>query len=227
METARRVVGRPAARHAVRLKQSPVRGSSPLILSASNWNWTEAATFQYVRPVILWGTAVTYTLYSMQSSGNCYKPRLLMHMLGIDFKLIETDAGTGITRKPEFLALNPNGRVPLLILPDGRRLSESDAMLLYLAEGTRFLPADRYERAVACQWLFFEQYEHEPTIAVARSWLVADACSVADLALYAYTHVADEGDFDLTPYPGIRAWLDRVAAQPGYISMDWGPSDRS
>jgi glutathione S-transferase len=205
---------------------------------------------------------MTYTLYSMQSSGNCYKPRLLMHMLGIDFRLIETDAGTGITRKPEFLALNPNGRVPLLILPDGRRLSESDAMLLYLAEGTRFLPIDRYERALACQWLFFEQYEHEPTVAVARSWisvypdrigkatleqiagwhkggyralgvmekrladhdwLVADACSVADLALYAYTHVAEEGDFDLAPYPGIRAWLDRIAAQPGYVPMDWRP----
>src|SRR4249919_4384528 len=108
-----------------------------------------------------------YTLHSMQTSGNCYKPRLLMHQLAINFRLVETDSAKGETRKPEFLALNPNGRVPLLILPDGRRLSESDAMLLYLAEGTRFLPADRYERAVACQWLFFEQYEHEPTIAVA------------------------------------------------------------
>ncbi len=113
----------------------------------------------------------TYTLYSMQSSGNCYKPRLLMHHLGLPFTLVETDPRTGATKTPGFLELNPNGRVPLLILPDGRRLSESNAMLLYLAEGTRFLPADRYERALVNQWLFFEQYEHEPVIAVARSWI--------------------------------------------------------
>jgi glutathione S-transferase len=203
-----------------------------------------------------------YTLYSMQSSGNCYKPRLLMHLLGIPFALVETDAGTGITRTEPFLALNPNGRVPLLVLPDGRTLPESNAMLLYLAEGTRFLPADRYDRGMCYQWLFFEQYEHEPTVAVARSWLslypdrigkatpeqiagwhtrgyralgvmegrlkdhdwlAGDACSVADIALYAYTHVAHEGGFDLAPYPRIRAWLARIAGQPGHVPMEWHP----
>lgn len=203
-----------------------------------------------------------YTLYSMQLSGNCYKPRLLLHQLGIPFRLIDVDTTKGETRTPEYLALNPNGRAPLLILPDGRPLSESNAMLLYLAEGTGYLPADRYERAVVNQWLFFEQYEHEPTIAVARSWisiypdrmakvtaeqiagwhergyralgvmeqrlagndwLAGDAYSVADIALYAYTHVADEGRFDLGRYPGIRAWLARVAATPGYVPMAWRP----
>jgi glutathione S-transferase len=203
-----------------------------------------------------------YTLYSMQSSGNCYKPRLLMHQLGLPFRLVEKDGATGETRTAEFLALNPNGRVPLLVLPDGRRLSESNAMLLYLAEGTRFLPVDRYDRALVNQWLFFEQYEHEPTIAVARSWisvypdrmakvteeqiagwhkngyraldvmeqrladnawLVGSACSIADIALYAYTHVAHEGRFDLGRYPGITAWLARVAGEPGYVGLDWRP----
>jgi glutathione S-transferase len=204
-----------------------------------------------------------YTLYSMQTSGNCYKPRLLMHQLGIPFRLVDVDPGKGETKKPQFLALNPNGRVPLLVLPDGRRLSESNAMLLYLAEGTRYLPADRYDRALVNQWLFFEQYDHEPTIAVARSWLggyypertgkatpeqlagwrekgnralavmetrlatnawlAGDSCSVADIALYAYTHVAREGGFDLGRYPGIAAWIARVAAQPGYVGMEWRP----
>jgi len=204
----------------------------------------------------------TYTLHSTQTSGNCYKPRLLMRQLGIGFRLVDTDATKGETRTPEFLALNPNGRVPLLILPDGRRLAESNAMLLYLAEGTRYLPTDRYDRGVCYQWLFFEQYEHEPTIAVARSWLaiypdrigkatpdqIADwhrrgnralavmekqlsgsdwlagsAYSVADIALYAYTHLAHEGGFDLAPYPGIAAWLKRVEAQPGYVPLGWRP----
>src|SRR6476469_7987272 len=175
-----------------------------------------------------------YTLHSTQTSGNCYKPRLLMHQLGIGFRLVDTDSAKGETRKPEFLALNPNGRVPLLILPDGRRLPESNAMLLYLAEGPKFLPPDRYDRATCYQWLFFEQYDHEPQIAVARSWLhvypdrigkatpeqlagwrekgnralgvmetrlgghdwlAGNAYSVADIALYAYTHVAGEGGF--------------------------------
>ena len=206
--------------------------------------------------------ADTYTLYSMQSSGNCYKPQLLMHLLGIPFRLIETDGARGETRTAEFLALNPNGRVPLLILPDGRTLSESDAMLLYLGEGTRYLPTDRFDRALVNQWLFFEQYEHEPTIAVARSWisvypermakvteeqiagwhekgyralgvmehqlahhdwLVADAYSVADIALYAYTHLAHEGRFDLGRYHGISRWIRRVAAEPGHIPLEWRP----
>ena len=204
----------------------------------------------------------SYTLYSMQSSGNCYKPRLLMHQLGLPFQLIETDPSKGETRAPQYLALNPNGKVPLLVLPDGRRLAESNAMLLYLAEGTRYLPADRYERALVNQWLFFEQYDHEPTVAVARSWLtiypdrigkatpeqlagwhqkgnkalavmekalaghdwlVGGAYSIADIALYAYTHVADEGGFDLAAYPAIGAWLKRVAAEPRHVPLDWRP----
>ena len=205
---------------------------------------------------------MTYTLYSMQSSGNCYKPRLLMHQLGLDFRVVETDSSKGDTRKPAYLALNPNGKVPLLVLPDGRKLAESNAMLLHLSEGTPYLPADSYERAQVYQWLFFEQYDHEPTVAVARSWLsvypdrigkatpeqlaswsergnkalrvmeqrltdndwlAGSAYSVADIALYAYTHVADEGGFDLSIYPGIMAWLKRVAEQPGYVPMDWKP----
>jgi glutathione S-transferase len=205
---------------------------------------------------------MAHTLYSMQSSGNCYKPRLLMHQLGIPFRLIETDPSRGDTRTPEFLALNPNGKVPLLVLPDGRKLSESNAMLLYLAEGTPYLPADRYERSLVNQWLFFEQYDHEPTVAVARSWitiypdrrgkatpemlagwhqrgnralgvmekalaasdwLAGGSYSVADIALYAYTHVASEGGFDLGRYPAISAWLERVAAQPRHVELDWRP----
>jgi glutathione S-transferase len=203
-----------------------------------------------------------YTLYSMQTSGNCYKPRLLMHLLGLPFRLIDTDPRTGATKAPEFRALNPNGRVPYLVLPDGRGLSESGAMLLYLAEGTQYLPNDRYERAQVHQWLFFEQYEHEPTIAVARSylhiyperrakvtpelvatwqekgahalavmeqrlakrdWLVGSGYTVADIALYAYTHVAEEGGFDLSKYPGIERWLARIAREPRHVPMDWRP----
>ena len=203
-----------------------------------------------------------YTLYSMQSSGNCYKPRLLLHLLGLPFRLVDVAPGKGETRTPEFLALNPNGRVPLLVLPDGRTLSESNAMLLYLADGTRYIPADRYERALVNQWLFFEQYDHEPQIAVARSWitvypdkrgkatkeqlagwqekgnralgvmearlkdhdwLVGYNYSVADIALYAYTHVADEGGYDLGRYPGISRWIARVAAEPRHVPLDWRP----
>ena len=205
---------------------------------------------------------MSYTLYSMQSSGNCYKPRLLMHQLGLPFRLVDIDPGKSETRTPEFLALNPNGRVPLLVLPDGRKLSESNAMLLFLAEGTPYLPADGYQRALVYQWLFFEQYDHEPTIAVARSWLkiqsnrvgkatpeqiadwhkrgnralavmeqaldksdwlAGDTYSVADIALYAYTHVAEDGGFDLLAFPAIGAWLKRVAAEPRHIAIDWRP----
>ena len=203
-----------------------------------------------------------YTLYSMQDSGNCYKPRLLMHLLGLSFRLIETDPRTGATRDPSFRAANPNGRVPYLVLPDGRGLSESGAMLLYLAERTKYLPNDRYERALVHQWLFFEQYEHEPQIAVARSylhtypdrkakvtpeliagwqqkgghalgvmeqrlanhdWLVGSGYTVADTALYAYTHVAHEGGYDLSKYAGLTRWLARVAAEPRHVPLEWRP----
>jgi glutathione S-transferase len=203
-----------------------------------------------------------YALYSMQDSGNCYKPRLLMHLLGIPFRLVDTGSRDGSTRKPEFLKLNPNGQVPLLVLPDGRTLAESNAMLLHLAEGSEYLPVDRYERALAYQWLFFEQYSHEPYVAVARSllhlepggraavsperlaelhrrgnaalavmetrldnsdWFAGKRISVADIALYAYTHLAHQGDFDLARYPAVGAWIARVASRPGHVTIDWRP----
>jgi glutathione S-transferase len=197
-------------------------------------------------------------LYDYLSSGNGYKCRLLLHQLGIPFERVELDILKGATRTPEFLAKNPNGRIPALELDDGTVLAESDAILFYLADGTPFLPESRVERAQVLQWLFFEQYSHEPFIAVARfilhllpedprradlprlekgghaalgvmerrleghPYLVAGRYTIADMALYAYTHVADEGGFDLAPYPAVRAWLDRVAAQPGHIPITHG-----
>ena len=202
------------------------------------------------------------TLYSQQDSGNAYKPRLLMAQLEIPFRLIDINTYDGSTRKPDFLAVNPIGKVPVLALEDGRTLAESNAILLYLAENTRFLPADRYDRGKAYEWLFFEQYTHEPSIAVRRSiltaperaaqrtperlqallesgnfalgvmerrlavsdWLAGDACSIADIALYAYTHVADEGGYDLAAFPAISRWIHRVKAEPGHVPLDWRPA---
>ena len=201
-------------------------------------------------------------LYGMADSGNCYKPRLLMAKLGVPFRNIEVSSHTGETRKADYVAKNPNAMVPLLELDDGRRLAESNAILLYLAEGTRFLPADRFERALCYQWLFFEQYSHEPYIAVRRALLTfperaADATperlastlergnkalgvmnrrladspffagasfSVADIALYAYTHTAEEGGFQIDAYPAVAEWLKRVEADPGHVPMDWLPN---
>jgi glutathione S-transferase len=197
-------------------------------------------------------------LYDFLGSGNGYKCRLLLSQMERPFQLILQDILKGETRTPEFLAINPNGRIPVLELEDGRRLSESGAILFYLAEGTAFLPDDAYGRAEALQWIFFEQYSHEPATAVARFWrhflidqvagdlhmeraldekmekgyqaldvmenrlqgrdfLAAERYTIADIALYAYTHVADEGGFDLGPYPRIRGWLDRVADQPNHV----------
>jgi glutathione S-transferase len=201
------------------------------------------------------------TLYGMIDSGNCYKPRLLMAKLGIPFANVEVSSHTGDTRRPDYVAKNPNAMVPLLELDDGRRIAESNAILLYLAEGTRFLPEDRYERAMAYQWLFFEQYSHEPYIAVRKALLTfperakdatperlaatlergnkalgvmnqhlarndffaGNACSVADIALYAYTHTADQGGFQLDAYPAVTAWLKRVEADPGHVPIEWLP----
>jgi len=195
----------------------------------------------------------------MIDSGNCYKPRLLMAKLGIAFTNIEVSSHTGDTRKADYVAKNPNAMVPLLELDDGRRLAESNAILLYLAEGTRFLPVDRYQRALAYQWLFFEQYSHEPYIAVRKALLTfperardatperlavtlergnkalgvmnkhlqggaffaGEALSVADIALYAYTHTAEMGGFQLDAYPAVAAWLKRVEADPGHVPMEW------
>src|SRR5262245_11532650 len=186
----------------------------------------------------------------MLESGNGYKVRLLLHQLAVPYERIELDITKGATRTPEFLAINRNGRIPTLVLDDGTALPESDAILFYLAEGTPLLPADRLGRAQALRWMFFEQYSHEPYIAVVRfwhhlgiaeqkgaelqerrkrgydaldvmeqhlakhEWFVARAYTIADIALYAYTHVAHEGGFDLAGYPGVRAWLERVREQP-------------
>ena len=197
-----------------------------------------------------------YTLYGMTGSGNCYKPALLMTQLGIPFQWEEVDLLRGESHTPEFLARNPNGKVPTLVLPDGRVLAESNAMLCYLAEGSPLLPEERYARAQVLQWLFFEQYSHEPHIATVRFWIhflqkreawreriaetqkkgyaalavmeqqlaktpfIAGAhYTVADIALYAYTHVAEQGDYRMHDYPAVRAWLARVAALPNYTPM--------
>jgi glutathione S-transferase len=197
-----------------------------------------------------------YTLYGMTGSGNCYKPALLMHQLGIPFRWVETDLLKGATRTQAFLAKNPNGKVPLLEDAQGRYLAESNAMLVYLAEGTPMLPADPWQRAKVLEWLFFEQYSHEPYIATVRfwihylnkqlewaqkiaemrpkgytalgvmekrlrksDWLAADTYTIADVSLYAYTHVAHEGGYDLSDYPKLQAWLQRVEAQPRFVRM--------
>jgi glutathione S-transferase len=199
-------------------------------------------------------------LHDNLSSGNGYKARLLLAQLGIPFERVEYDIDRAETRTPEFLRMNPNGRVPVLELEDGRFIPESNAILFYLAEGTQFLPDDRFERAQVLSWAFFEQYSHEPNIASPRYWIthnlpmteerrvmlepkrklgyaalgvmeghlkdreffVGDRYSIADIALYAYTHVADEGGFDLGSFPSINTWLERVAAQPGHVPITWG-----
>jgi glutathione S-transferase len=194
-------------------------------------------------------------LYNSQTSGNCYKVRLLLAHLGLDYERREMDVVDRSNRAEVLGDLNPALRVPTLVLDDGRPLAESNAILVYFAEGTPYLPEDRYERAQVLQWLFFEQYSHEPYIAVVRFWvaysgsappdaeiearrrggyaaldamerhlsdrtfLVGERFTIADISLYAYTHVADEGDFDLSGYGAIRAWLDRVAGQPGHASI--------
>ena len=196
-------------------------------------------------------------LYDSPVSGNCYKVRLLLAHLGASYERRTVDV-VDRSNRPELLGgLNPSLRVPTLVLDDGRPLGESCAILWYLGEGTRFLPPDPYERAQVLQWMFFEQYDHEPNIAVARfwlaysgrpeqvedrlagwheggnralramelhldgrDWLVGGSMTLADIALYAYTHAADEGGFELEPYPRIRAWLERVAAQMGHVPID-------
>ena len=195
-------------------------------------------------------------LHDFLDSGNGYKVRLLLAELGEPYDLVEYDVLKGETRTPAFLAMNPNGRIPVLELDDGRFLPESNAIIFYLADGTRHLPDDAYERARVLQWMFFEQYSHEPNIATSRfilrhtaeddprralldqkreaghaalgvmethladrDWIVGDGFTIADVALYGYTHVADQGGFDLAGYPNIRAWLARVAARPGHVPM--------
>ncbi len=196
-------------------------------------------------------------LYDYFDSGNGYKARLVLAQLAIPYRLIAVDIEKGESRTAEFLAMNPNGRIPLLVLENDACLAESNAILCYLAEGTALMPEAALDRALVLQWLFFEQYSHEPNVATARYWLrhghltparaplfaqkrlagyaalalmerhlarhdflVASRYSIADIALYAYTHVADQGGFDLGRFPAIGAWLERVRAQPGHIAMD-------
>ena len=195
-------------------------------------------------------------LYDYLSSGNGYKVRLLLTLLAIPFERVELDIVKAETRTPEFLEKNPNGRIPLLETEDGKLLAESNAILFYLAEGTSYMPNDPFARAQVMQWMFFEQYSHEPNIATVRHWImhlgvskerremlaqkqkqgytalqvmekqlqnheffVAEHYSIADIALYAYTHVAPQGGFELGLFPAIRTWLDRVSQQPGHIPI--------
>ena len=200
------------------------------------------------------------TLHETAVSGNCYKVRLLCAQLGVPLRRIELDIDAlkaGKTHTPEFLAMNPEGRVPVAELEDGRFLPESNAILVYLAEGTPYLPDDRFERAQVLRWLFWEQYSHEPYIAVVRAWrnyfgipagreaelpvrearghaaldvlertltgqtfLVGERYTIADIAVYAYTHVAHEGGFAMERYPAVGVWMSRVAAQPGHVAID-------
>ena len=193
-------------------------------------------------------------LYDSPVSGNCYKVRLLLAHLGLEYERRELDVVDRSNREEVLGELNPGLRVPTLVLDDGRALGESGAILWYLGDGTRYVPSDPFERAKVLQWMFFEQYSHEPYVAVARFWLtkgiavepealaerqrvgyraldalergldgrtflVGDRYSLADIALYAYTHVADEGGFDLGGYPRIRAWLGRVGSEPRHVPI--------
>lgn len=196
-----------------------------------------------------------YKVYGDIYSGNCYKVKLLLTQLGIEHTWESLNVVDGDTRTERYLAKNPNGKIPLLEFPDGTYLPESGAILWYFAENTPLLPTDRLARARVLQWMFFEQYSHEPYVAVARFMVrylqqaethaeqlaekqrrgyqaldvmeqhlgshdfFVDEYSIADIALYAYTHVAHEGNMSLQGYPGIRAWLGRIEARPGHITM--------
>lgn len=200
-------------------------------------------------------------LYDFPESGNCFKVRLLFAHLGLSYERREVDP-FDVALKRELLGdLNPVRRLPTVVFDDGRPLAESNAILWYVAEGTDYLPTDRYARAQVVQWLCFEEFSHQPHLAVARLWgrggdpptpderearmrgghaalkamdrhlathrlLVGERYSIADIALYAYTHVADEGGFELDRYPAVQAWLDRVAAQPGHVPMTASGGDR-
>lgn len=197
-----------------------------------------------------------YKVYGDYNSGNCYKIKLMLNLLGAEYEWVPVDILKGETETEAFLAKNPNGKIPVLELEDGTCLWESNAILNFLAEGTPYLLTEPRLRTQMLQWQFFEQYSHEPTLAVARfiqfylglpeermeeyhslhrrgnkalkvmeqqlqrtPFLVGDSFSIADIALYAYTHVADQGGFDLAQFPAIQAWLARVKQQPGYVGM--------
>ena len=159
-------------------------------------------------------------LYGKTGSGNCYKPALLMRQLGVPFDWIEVDIQRGASRTPEFLARNPNGRVPLLEITDHgetRALAESNAMLCYLADGTHLLPDDRWPRAQVKGYAALGVMEQQ---LAKTSFLAGEHYTVADIALYAYTHVAHEGGYSLLHYPAVRRWLARVESQPHYAPME-------
>ena len=195
-------------------------------------------------------------VYGDYNSGNCYKIKLMLHLLGLEYQWHPVDILKGETETSEFLAKNPNGKVPVLELEDGTCLWESNAILNYLADGSEFLPTEPRLRTQVLQWQFFEQYSHEPYIAVARfiqfylglpqarleeyralqkrgykaldvmeqqlartPYLVGEHYSIADVTLYAYTHVAHQGGFELGAYPSIQAWLQRVASHPHHVTM--------
>ena len=196
------------------------------------------------------------TVWGMAMSGNCWKAAQILKLTGHQFRWVETDGNSGATRTPAFLAINPNGKVPAVALADDTVITESNAILAHFAEATPWLPPAGLERTRVMEWLFFEQYSHEPYIAVARNllgylkvadrfpermaqcrerggqalavmerrlaahdWLAGDHPTIADLALFAYTHVADAGGFDLTATPGVAAWVARVAALPGIETL--------
>ncbi len=195
-------------------------------------------------------------LYEYARSGNCYKIRLLLTQLDIPFERIQIDIVKGETRTPEFLQKNPNGKIPLLEIEPGKYLPESNAVLYYLSQNTPFFPSDAFEQAQVMQWMFFEQYSHEPNIATCRYWIsvlgkaqeyqdalqqkkklgdmalgvmeehlkhhsffVSETYTIADICLFAYTHVAEEGGFNLSQFPAIQAWIQRVQNQPQHITI--------
>lgn len=195
-------------------------------------------------------------VYGDVKSGNCYKVQLVCNLLGIDHEWIDIDILAGDTRTEEFLKKNPNAKIPLLEIEEGVSLAESNAIINFLAAGTSFYPSDPLSQARVLQWQFFEQYSHEPFIAVARfinkylglpeekkeeyaskqagghkalqvmekqlsmtPYLAAERITTADISLYAYTHVAHEGGFELSGYPAVKAWLDRVASHAGFKAM--------
>jgi glutathione S-transferase len=201
----------------------------------------------------------------MQSSANSYKVRMILAWLGRPFRIVDIDILAGENRTPDFLALNPTGQVPVLVLEDGRLLPESGAILYYLSQGSPLMPADGFARAEVLRWMFFEQHSHEPSIGAARFWLglvhggrelkrnlieewedrgyealsvmemhldgrpffAGEQPSVADIALYANTHLAEEGGFELNDFPAVRAWLARVASQHDHVPIDWRPTEAS
>ena len=196
------------------------------------------------------------TIYGYSPSGNCHKLRMLLGHLGRDYRWVETDSPHGATRTPAYLAKNPNGKVPMIETDDGRVMVESNAILTWLADGTKYFAGDAWQRAQTLAWMFFEQYSHEPYVAVARficgwtpidsprradlpnlrqrgdhalgvmekhlasnEWFSATGYGIADIALFGYTHCAEDGGFDLARYPNVVAWLDRVRAQLGFVAM--------